>query len=105
MRCFNPHAHVGRDLECCHSRLPPLVSIHTPTWGVTPCNQNSDGGLQVSIHTPTWGVTHGGSGIVINIKRVSIHTPTWGVTHLIFHPLAHGHVSIHTPTWGVTPPQ
>ena len=33
------------------------VSIHTPTWGVTPCLPFLYVGQKVSIHTPTWGVT------------------------------------------------
>ena len=34
-----------------------LLSIHTPTWGVTDgCITDNQGSL-VSIHTPTWGVT------------------------------------------------
>ena len=35
--------------------------------------------LLVSIHTPTWGVTYAEQEIK-KLKRVSIHTPTWGVT-------------------------
>ena len=34
-----------------------LVSIHTPTWGVTKCQMISREYQSVSIHTPTWGVT------------------------------------------------
>ena len=34
----------------------------------------------VSIHTPTWGVTDVTSDGIICAGTVSIHTPTWGVT-------------------------
>ena len=34
------------------------VSIHTPTWGVTPKVKCTLDLSEVSIHTPTWGVTH-----------------------------------------------
>ena len=34
-----------------------FVSIHTPTWGVTDYQSESDDPTKVSIHTPTWGVT------------------------------------------------
>ena len=86
-----------------------IVSIHTPTQGVTEgsskviimdssfnphthagCDHGRAGGGvlpgMVSIHTPTQGVT--GSGLLSHItKRVSIHTPTQGVT-LIFGDLS-----------------
>ena len=55
---FNPHTHAGCD------PLPPAFPFVT---------------ILVSIHTPTQGVTIGGWSSVININ-VSIHTPTQGVT-------------------------
>ena len=56
-----------------------IVSIHTPTKGVTSLSLNLSLNLSVSIHTPTKGVT------VKEIElcgghQVSIHTPTKGVT-------------------------
>ena len=56
-----------------------LVSIHTPTWGVTPDEVSGRWGTGVSIHTPTWGVTPL-SRLMEHLNKVSIHTPTWGVT-------------------------
>ena len=35
MGCFNPHSHMGSDLLSLPLALAHLVSIHTPTWGVT----------------------------------------------------------------------
>ena len=56
-----------------------LVSIHTPTKGVTPrFNKGSSTG-GVSIHTPTKGVTKTRHYQTI-VLQVSIHTPTKGVT-------------------------
>ena len=36
----------------------PIVSIHTPTQGVTDETSETDGEDKVSIHTPTQGVTN-----------------------------------------------
>ena len=56
-----------------------IVSIHTPTQGVTFVGDGTFKDAQVSIHTPTQGVT---SEPVIDflVIKVSIHTPTQGVT-------------------------
>ena len=56
-----------------------IISIHTPTQGVTKNLSNGVLKINISIHTPTQGVTGGGSG---NVKQsdISIHTPTQGVT-------------------------
>ena len=32
---FNPHSHMGSDLLSVYILKPFIVSIHTPTWGVT----------------------------------------------------------------------
>ena len=98
------------------------VSIHTPTWGVTPKVKCTLDLSEVSIHTPTWGVTFLRE-YEAWLRQVSIHTPTWGVTKTLsntwiinsFNPHTYmrcdlrgrrqqgdRHVSIHTPTWGVT---
>ena len=55
--CFNPHTHEGCDsfLGFCTRIL--LVSIHTPTKGVTPLYRLVEHDSLVSIHTPTKGVT------------------------------------------------
>ena len=55
----------------------------------------------VSIHTPTWGVTPKVK-CTLDLSEVSIHTPTWGVTFLREYEAWLRQVSIHTPTWGVT---
>ena len=99
-----------------------IVSIHTPTQGVTAikeriasidsfnphthagCDMYTKGyrhGKAVSIHTPTQGVTisfFDFSDYVI----VSIHTPTQGVTRFSDFVSLKTDVSIHTPTQGVT---
>ena len=36
--CFNPHTHAGCDIICASSFETSLVSIHTPTQGVTKCS-------------------------------------------------------------------
>ena len=99
-----------------------IVSIHTPTQGVTTSIMYPAQASQfqsthprrvwpfctfamcseyVSIHTPTQGVT-----IPCPVWRgciiVSIHTPTQGVTIVYIGKLYHVPVSIHTPTQGVT---
>ena len=36
LKCFNPHARVGRDFgRLFLTTLVKVVSIHTPVWGVT----------------------------------------------------------------------
>ena len=73
--------HLHEVWLCGHSSCDHLVvvSIHTPTWGVTFIFFLFLSFHVVSIHTPTWGVT--GHNIQLNnIGWVSIHTPTWGVT-------------------------
>ena len=56
-----------------------IVSIHTPTKGVTSFEGVEQWGIHVSIHTPTKGVTLL-SVTDIGGNLVSIHTPTKGVT-------------------------
>ena len=99
-----------------------VVSIHTPTKGVTHQSYQNLRQFCVSIHTPTKGVTE--ELIKTGYRyRVSIHTPTKGVTShrpaimrtVSFNPHTHegcdndklnawcvDSVSIHTPTKGVT---
>ena len=118
------HLHEVWLVCCCCVWYDFLVSIHTPTWGVTRTTYKITNSIKVSIHTPTWGVTQNAQKRQSTVE-VSIHTPTWGVTHeaaekrllnLLFQS-THLHevwqhclclviselmVSIHTPTWGVT---
>ena len=56
-KCFNPRAHVGRDLSFFLSRYQIHVSIHAPTWGATTKYETLALELRVSIHAPTWGAT------------------------------------------------
>ena len=78
-----------------------LVSIHTPTKGVTFIPLVIKHHQTVSIHTPTKGVTILAIKLVLNIC-VSIHTPTKGVTAASITCYRILNVSIHTPTKGVT---
>ena len=100
-----------------------VVSIHTPTKGVTIPGNPQNNYIIVSIHTPTKGVTrrqlstsiwrhcfnpHTHEGCDFRLPsgkehyQVSIHTPTKGVTFLMFYNRGYRGVSIHTPTKGVT---
>ncbi len=78
-----------------------MVSIHTPTKGVTPRARRKSGYRAVSIHTPTKGVTRLRKHI-FKYYGVSIHTPTKGVTGSLLGNKRLSEVSIHTPTKGVT---
>ena len=120
---FNPHTHEGCDISNSSPSALEVVSIHTPTKGVTakacPCFDAT----KVSIHTPTKGVTkvtaidtnraisfnphtHEGCDrkhfVSCHNIQVSIHTPTKGVTSTQRIYLSNKSVSIHTPTKGVT---
>ena len=55
--CFNPHTHAGCDYGKREKAVKPLVSIHTPTQGVTFVIIPLIRQVCVSIHTPTQGVT------------------------------------------------
>ena len=98
---FNPHTHEGCDAENKQSVTFSLVSIHTPTKGVTFRRYKDFYSHLVSIHTPTKGVTTH-SAHDIGVMVVSIHTPTKGVTVLSIIHVRLYRVSIHTPTKGVT---
>ena len=66
--CFNPHTYMRCDNSSRIGSVRSVVSIHTPTWGVTPWGDGLDGRSLVSIHTPTWGVTMqavSGEGIML----------------------------------------
>ena len=78
--CFNPRAHVGRDLKTCLADSDIIgVSIHAPTWGATPRLAYCVTGDAVSIHAPTWGATFRVQ-YSFDVWSVSIHAPTWGAT-------------------------
>ena len=120
--CFNPHTHAGCDALDPVPLDGNLVSIHTPTQGVTCSKKGSSPKECFNPHT------HAGCDLRESECRgelfVSIHTPTQGVTppciqlsktEESFNPHTHagcdGHylqgvcrpvVSIHTPTQGVT---
>ena len=54
---FNPHTHAGCDRFVNCSSDVDIVSIHTPTQGVTQSTVMDGMTDEVSIHTPTQGVT------------------------------------------------
>ena len=90
VQCFNPHTHAGCDFdEILEENRDVLVSIHTPTQGVTVASSTKINDNKVSIHTPTQGVTNS-IGITANLYEVSIHTPTQGVTLHLFQIDVHG---------------
>ena len=55
--CFNPHTYMRCDRSKRSKSSSRMVSIHTPTWGVTVTVSAFHFHVSVSIHTPTWGVT------------------------------------------------
>ena len=55
--CFNPHTYMRCDMDKKKIIYKIIVSIHTPTWGVTVIFLCICIEILVSIHTPTWGVT------------------------------------------------
>ncbi len=56
-RSFNPHTHAGCDAAKAENAAAKVVSIHTPTQGVTGIIVYIILWIVVSIHTPTQGVT------------------------------------------------
>ncbi len=121
--CFNPHTYMRCDQqESMGLQLKQIVSIHTPTWGVTyrcttifsPWEFQSThlhevwqrDGRQVQSLECFNPHTYMRCDWFLDkypiIRRVSIHTPTWGVTNPFVLQWAPSIVSIHTPTWGVT---
>ena len=120
---FNPHSHEGSDEIYRTLREYKVISIHTPTKGVTGVMEIMVMLVMISIHTPTKGVTgfksglnellgdfnphsHEGSDTMAEYlavsAQISIHTPTKGVTTTLGYQLCAQHISIHTPTKGVT---
>ncbi len=56
-----------------------VISIHTPTQGVTKSIIRYISPCLISIHTPTQGVTEN-VATEDDVRTISIHTPTQGVT-------------------------
>ena len=54
---FNPHSHEGSDFILSLHVFITVISIHTPTKGVTCFQIQREQSAQISIHTPTKGVT------------------------------------------------
>ena len=55
---FNPHSHAGSDGTVVIDSDTVLISIHTPTQGVTTIDyEKLQKMADISIHTPTQGVT------------------------------------------------
>ena len=77
-----------------------LVSIHTPTWGVT--ESKSSVYADEGFNPHTYMRCDNGFRFICFGYFVSIHTPTWGVTEIRVYRSLRNSVSIHTPTWGVT---
>ena len=78
-KCFNPHTHEGCDYLVTYLQVVMLVSIHTPTKGVTQLTSI------LCLHTDSFN-PHTHEGCDLNMREliflliVSIHTPTKGVT-------------------------
>ena len=100
-RCFNPRAHVGRDLFSISTRC--LTTCFNPRAHV-----GRDTNMRMH-HNVRWvfqstrprGARPRTRGRSLPCGRVSIHAPTWGAT---WQPTKYTHriVSIHAPTWGAT---
>ena len=123
-RFQSTHLHEVWLQELSNRPVRLLVSIHTPTWGVTPLRSRCHSSNKVSIHTPTWGVTSCNQHYCQAYKGFNPHTYmrcdqanlaikaqnlVFQSTHLHEVWLSFGvlpsfstPVSIHTPTWGVT---
>ena len=121
--CFNPRAHVGRDLRVIRVIRWQKFQSTRPRGArlCDPCQDRSV--LRVSIHAPTWGATarntslstigvfqstrpRGARPLLLPLATldipVSIHAPTWGATLLLPLATLDIPVSIHAPTWGAT---
>ena len=54
---FYSHALVGRDNVLFPMPCGPVISTHTPSWGVTAQPEDDPDWDKISTHTPSWGVT------------------------------------------------
>ena len=70
---FNPHTHAGCDKKANKGIQPQVVSIHTPTQGVTLGFDDLEDYYTVSIHTPTQGVTYILDSVQYSIQFQSTH--------------------------------
>ena len=115
---FNPHSHEGSDTTAYCIESTPVISIHTPTKGVTLSMSFDCKHIQISIHTPTKGVTindilevlgkphfnphsHEGSDTILpdletTLWLISIHTPTKGVTNKKWKSMQHSYFNPHS---------
>ena len=98
---FKPYSHEGSDYFISRIIRRGVISIHTPTKGVTWSRVYIAIKRQISIHTPTKGVTSSQIWDTY-LYGISIHTPTKGVTYLWICNRFSSQISIHTPTKGVT---
>ena len=115
--CFNPHTHAGCDGSERYKEIEALVSIHTPTQGVTSGKVHPTTGHQFQSTHPrrVWLIisykhaqsvsfnphTHAGcdrSGrfTLCCSMDVSIHTPTQGVTQAEVWKVWHRSFNPHT---------
>ena len=79
-----------------------LISIHTPTKGVTKQKTLLDLCEDISIHTPTKGVTLFWLESLPNKKYFNPHSHEGSDDVCRFPAALNGEISIHTPTKGVT---
>ena len=75
---FNPHTYMRCDIPNKYYPFMGIVSIHTPTWGVTlfACCVISTRMFQSTHLHEVWQRARA----ACMLTKVSIHTPTWGVT-------------------------
>ena len=78
-RCFNPRAHVGRDIAAITKDWLPYGFNPRAHVGRDQAASARHEWHDVSIHAPTWGATDG-HGNKTCYRIVSIHAPTWGAT-------------------------
>ena len=98
---FNPHSHKGSDAVGTENLWKLVISIHTPTRGVTGVliSHCVCGRFQSTLPQGEWLKTYNDA---YEALVISIHTPTRGVTHNLLHKRRLELISIHTPTRGVT---
>ena len=77
-----------------------IVSIHTPTQGVT--GRAARAASQEGFNPHTHAGCDYRQVLLFGYLYVSIHTPTQGVTNQMAQAVKTAVVSIHTPTQGVT---
>ena len=96
---FNPHSHKGSDRKEAAKEHELLISIHTPTRGVTSPSKFFYSIFVISIHTPTRGVTMYSYAVFNDTATTEIYTlslhgalPIWWVIILFlcdFNPHSH----------------